>query len=491
MKFEQPSESADPNDSDGAGANGSLRPAKASLVAKEVVTCGICGTIETDSRRAIRFSDYETGQRDLLSQWVAALHPDMALDGYVHLDCIEEIERALQRAQIQMVDEGEGPGRPCFIDLKLGVNPILPTPIRMDADLRFTGRGVTIAFVDSGFYPHNDLMKPTNRVIGYYDAITRRELKRFDLRRRRDPRIEGWHGTMTVAASAGSGDLSHGRYRGIASESRLVLVKAMTPAYRIQTPQVVEALTWIRDNRVRHSINVVNLSLGVDDTATSLDHPVIALVEELVSLGVVVVAASGNNPSSPIKPPGSAPSAITVGGYNDNNSTDWMRREVWHSSYLNTLHGGVKPELLAPSIWVAAPILPRTAVKREAEALFTMAAADDREIMLLKWELADRTAIARELRFARRPVHIRSLVLNRIAVEKQINADYKHVDGTSFAAPIITSVVAQMLEANPDLTPADIKTVLCGTAVLLPDVSADVQGYGVVHPGAAVAAVVG
>jgi serine protease AprX len=82
-------------------------------------------------------------------------------------------------------------------------------------------------------------------------------------------------------------------------------------------------------------------------------------------------------------------------------------------------------------------------------------------------------------------------VLNRIAVEKQINADYKHVDGTSFAAPIITSVVAQMLEANPDLTPADIKTVLCGTAVLLPNVSADVQGYGVVHPGAAVAAVVG
>src|SRR5262245_15054227 len=28
---------------------------------------------------------------------------------------------------------------------------VLPTPLRMDADERFSGRGVTIAFLDSGF----------------------------------------------------------------------------------------------------------------------------------------------------------------------------------------------------------------------------------------------------------------------------------------------------------------------------------------------------
>src|SRR5215467_8840580 len=32
----------------------------------------------------------------------------------------------------------------------------LPTPLRMDADDRYTGRGVTIAFLDSGFYAHKD-----------------------------------------------------------------------------------------------------------------------------------------------------------------------------------------------------------------------------------------------------------------------------------------------------------------------------------------------
>jgi len=37
---------------------------------------------------------------------------------------------------------------------------VLPTPLRMDADERFTGRGVTIAFLDSGFHAHPDLTRP-------------------------------------------------------------------------------------------------------------------------------------------------------------------------------------------------------------------------------------------------------------------------------------------------------------------------------------------
>src|SRR6266849_9982416 len=45
---------------------------------------------------------------------------------------------------------------------------VLPTPLRMDADERFTGRGVTIAFLDSGFYAHSDLTTPRNRIRAYH-----------------------------------------------------------------------------------------------------------------------------------------------------------------------------------------------------------------------------------------------------------------------------------------------------------------------------------
>ena len=35
---------------------------------------------------------------------------------------------------------------------------ILPTPLRVDAHPRYTGKGITICFIDSGFYPHPDLV---------------------------------------------------------------------------------------------------------------------------------------------------------------------------------------------------------------------------------------------------------------------------------------------------------------------------------------------
>src|SRR5688572_1445411 len=41
---------------------------------------------------------------------------------------------------------------------------ILPTPLRLGALDRFRGRGVTIAFLDSGFYAHPDLVEPTDRI---------------------------------------------------------------------------------------------------------------------------------------------------------------------------------------------------------------------------------------------------------------------------------------------------------------------------------------
>src|SRR5438067_13528413 len=38
---------------------------------------------------------------------------------------------------------------------------ILPTPLRIGAPDEYRGRGVTIAFLDSGFFAHPDLVEPT------------------------------------------------------------------------------------------------------------------------------------------------------------------------------------------------------------------------------------------------------------------------------------------------------------------------------------------
>lgn len=445
--------------------------------------CPLCREGMLLDEGLITLESYPTGQRDLLTAMLAASHSGIDLRGEFHGACLERFERELQAAQIVRDD-----GRLHFIDLMLGPIPILPTPVRMSADGRFAGRGVCMAFVDSGFYPHPDLMEPAGRILALYDAVEGREVGNIRRMIGRRPSVRAWHGTMAAAAAAGSGFCSGGTYRGIASAARLVLVRAMTRHFRIRTPQVVRALQWIAANRERYDIRVVNLSLGVDETTDSLEHPVIALVEELSASGVVVVAASGNNPANPIRPPGAAPSAITVGGYNDHNSMTWLRRELWHGSYGSTPGGGRKPELLGPAIWVAAPILPGTEVSEEADALFQLAGAEDDELMRLIPALAGRTAVGGRLLAAARPVYARSIVFARIAAEKLITSDYKHVDGTSFAAPIVSSVVAQMLEARPGLKPAEVKEILTATAISLPGVPGDMQGHGLVAPERALAA---
>ena len=90
---------------------------------------------------------------------------------------------------------------------------MLSTPLRLGADERFTGRGVTIAFLDSGFYAHPDLTTPTNRILAYHSIV------KHDPSTLETTDVASWHGMMTSVVAAGNGALSHGFYRGIAPEA--------------------------------------------------------------------------------------------------------------------------------------------------------------------------------------------------------------------------------------------------------------------------------
>jgi serine protease AprX len=82
---------------------------------------------------------------------------------------------------------------------------------------------------------------------------------------------------------------------------------------------------------------------------------------------------------------------------------------------------------------------------------------------------------------------IRRVIRARMIEQKYVHAHYQHVDGTSMAAPIVTSVVAQMLEANPTLIPAQVEKILCDTAQLLENFPRERQGHGVLNAAHAVA----
>jgi serine protease AprX len=145
-----------------------------------------------------------------------------------------------------------------------------------------------------------------------------------------------------------------------------------------------------------------------------------------------------------------------------------------------TADGTVKPEIVAPAMWVAAPILPGTHVFERAEALSRLAAAVDYQLPDLSRKSRVAAEIPEQVANADGP-RIRAYVDATLQQEKIVAAHYQHVDGTSFAAPIVASIVAQMIQANPALTPGAIKNILISTADRIVTEPVIRQGYGVVN----------
>src|SRR5712691_2095872 len=200
---------------------------------------------------------------------------------------------------------------------------VLPTPLRMDADERFTGRGVTIAFLDSGFYAHPDLTTPTDRILAYHSIFA----EEGDQTSLETSDVASWHGMMTSVLATGNGGLDDGFYRGIASDANVVLVKIGRTG-RISEDQIQKGLEWVLAHAEEHQTRVINISAGGDFEESYLTNPLSETVERCTRAGVIVVCAVGNAGHAPghrVVPPASSPSCIAVGGLDDQNSLDRAR----------------------------------------------------------------------------------------------------------------------------------------------------------------------
>lgn len=420
--------------------------------------CALCGRPEPQSVLAeTRWLSPDTIQR------IAEEHP-----GWRRADggcpaCVQQtlLEMLLERGE-NAFHESVQRNWPLDPEAAFGA---LPSPLRLHADPRFTGRGVTLALVDSGFFPHPDLIRPRNRIRAWVDAGTAKvQVRRFSSDD--TPGWPGsdtshpsqWHGLMTSAVAAGNGRLSHGLYRGIAPEAGLVLVQVRDALGKITNQSIERALRWLCDEASSLNLSVVSLSVAGETVEPLVGNVVDIAVEALVTAGVSVVAAAGNDGVRRLVPPATSPDALTVGGLDDQNTLDHGQHELWHSNYGQAATGALKPEVVAPSLWVVAPILPGTDLAREASSLFERRAEGGPAIE------------------------------GRIAETKLVNPHYQHVEGTSFAAPLAAATVVCMLEANPQLTPRDIRNLLCASAHRVEGAPIDRQGAGVIDVGRAVAA---
>lgn len=354
---------------------------------------------------------------------------------------------------------------------------LLSLAARLPSDPNVLGRGVSVAVIDSDFVFHPEFLEPRPRVLAYIDA---RGAKPRAHARPPEPYVGSWHGTMVAGAGFGSGVTGAARYPGLATASKLVLVSILGEGGRVGERQVLQGLQWVLSHHQDYGIRVVNLSVGADEPRPSRRSRLDRLVERAARAGLVVVAAAGNRPERKPVAPASSAHAITVGGVNDLGRAA-AEAVLYGYSHGPTLDGIPKPDLLAPGIWVPAPMVPGTPQWNEAAAIFALEAMPD---ALLAPALVRRNgALGFPVEVLEESaLGIRAALAARRVARKYITPHHQHVDGTSFSAAIVSAVAAQILEVNPRLRPEEVRACLVHTASPLHGIPRDVQGAGVVHP---------
>ncbi|MGW0198112.1 S8 family serine peptidase, partial [Nonomuraea sp. NPDC003201] len=188
----------------------------------------------------------------------------------------------------------------------------------------FTGKGVTVAVLDSGYDPEHPDLK---------NVVT--QSRNFSTEPDISDRIG--HGTHVASIVAGAGE----RYKGVAPDAKIALGKLGTT---FTDSALLAGMEWAT---VEVKAKVVNMSLGAPDTP-ELD-PVEQAVNELSErTGALFVVAAGNDGASPVSSPGSADAALTVG------AVDKQGKMAPFSSRMRDVDHAIKPELTAPGVDIMA-----------------------------------------------------------------------------------------------------------------------------------------
>jgi serine protease AprX len=286
--------------------------------------------------------------------------------------------------------------------------------VRQLWDLGYLGEEVGVAVIDSGIFTDRDFTitpkKPHTRI---------KVMKSFNSESSSD---HFGHGTHVAGIIGGHGGASDGKYSGIAPKVNLVNLKISNEQGLAYESDTVDAMQWVFDHKDEYNIRVLNLSIQSTIPQSYHESALNAAAEILWFNGVVVVAAAGNwDDDDEFKAieaaPGNDPFIITVGATDENNTSS--RTDDFITSFTplgQTIEGYSKPEIFAPGV----------------DIVSVLSYGSD-------W-------------FFEHP--------DRVVMD----GEYFRLSGTSMAAPMVTGAAALLLQAEPNLTPDQVKYRLIQTA---------------------------
>jgi len=206
----------------------------------------------------------------------------------------------------------------------------------------YSGKGIGIAVLDTGVALHDDLVKPTNRIIAFKDFINDRSR----------PYDDDGHGTHVSGIIAGNG-YANSKYKGIAPEANIIGVKVLDETGGGNTSDILAGLQWVVDNKEKYNIKVISMSLGSAADSSYRQDALSRGVAAAIQNGLTVVVSAGNSgpTKQSITSPGIEPQAITVGAVDDNRTASLQDDFIADfSSRGPTIDGLSKPDVVAPGV---------------------------------------------------------------------------------------------------------------------------------------------
>jgi len=304
-----------------------------------------------------------------------------------------------------------------------------------------SGRNVTVAVLDTGIDgSHPDLAGRVIKNIKLADTLSvgagftyppeLPSLPNTDL-------IYG-HGSFVAGVIGGNGSVSGGKYSGVAPNVKLVGLSAgdLTLLY------VLEGFDYLLANALSLNVRVVNCSFSAN-TVFDVNDPVNIATMMLTDNGVNVVFSAGNTGPGQhtLNPYAIAPWVVSVG------ATDTQGRLASFSSRGDFASALFRPTVVAPGVNV---------VSLRGSGVTNVTGAEG----------------------------IANTDLQRLSLSEL--PFYTTASGTSFSAPQVAGTIALMLEANPNLTPADVRDILQRSATPLAPYYDHEVGSGMLNAHAAV-----
>jgi serine protease AprX len=293
--------------------------------------------------------------------------------------------------------------------------------------VEYTGEGITVCVIDTGIMATHEVFDSKSVIFKDFIGDIFGDIQTA-------PYDDNGHGTHVASIIAGDGtpiasqsdptDLAW-PLRGVARQASIVSAKVMNADGAGTVSGIIAGIEWCSlsgPEYVGDSVDVINMSLGIAGSSDCKDS-LCKAANKAVEAGKVVVVSGGNSGAEPktIGSPAAGDQVITVGAEADHSADPadpWFSAGVFPAPYSSrgpTKDGRIKPDIMGPGVTIAAAYSDYF-----GQYLFS-GCPDPKKCYLL-------------------------------------------LSGTSMASPFVAGIAALVLQANPDLSPAEVAQILYDTA---------------------------